>query len=114
MRQFMERYDLLVTPAVAVPAFDAKPAGHQTLTPETMRAFDDHGKSARTVDEGVDEAREAFRRAGEAALLLADAGTFCFLCCQRWLQVLCILLLLLCRGSHLERSVVVLHVIMHV
>ncbi len=36
MRVFMERFDLLVTPAVAVPAFDAKPAGHQTLVPETM------------------------------------------------------------------------------
>jgi len=36
MRQFMQRYDLLVTPSVAVPAFDAKPAGHQTLTPESM------------------------------------------------------------------------------
>ncbi len=36
MRQFMTRYDLLVTPAVAVPAFDAKPAGHQPMTPETM------------------------------------------------------------------------------
>ncbi|MFO1025022.1 MAG: amidase [Acetobacteraceae bacterium] len=36
MRVFMERYDLLVTPSVAVPAFDAKEAGHQRLTPETM------------------------------------------------------------------------------
>jgi len=36
MRQFMQRYDLLVTPSVAVPAFDAKPAGHQPLTPENM------------------------------------------------------------------------------
>ena len=36
MRQFMQRYDLLVTPTVAVPAFDAKPAGHQPLTPENM------------------------------------------------------------------------------
>ena len=36
MRQFMQRYDLLITPSVAVPAFDAKPAGHQTLTPEAM------------------------------------------------------------------------------
>jgi aspartyl-tRNA(Asn)/glutamyl-tRNA(Gln) amidotransferase subunit A len=39
MRVFMERYDLLVTPAVAVPAFDAKPAGHQVLTPETMLSW---------------------------------------------------------------------------
>ena len=36
MRQFMQRYDLLVTPAVAVPAFDARPAGHSALTPENM------------------------------------------------------------------------------
>jgi aspartyl-tRNA(Asn)/glutamyl-tRNA(Gln) amidotransferase subunit A len=36
MRQFMQRVDLLVTPSVAVPAFDARPAGHTPLTPETM------------------------------------------------------------------------------
>ncbi len=36
MRQFMERYDLLVTPAVAVPAFDAKPAGHREMTLENF------------------------------------------------------------------------------
>jgi aspartyl-tRNA(Asn)/glutamyl-tRNA(Gln) amidotransferase subunit A len=36
MRQFMQRYDLLVTPAVAVPAFDARPAGSVPLTPESM------------------------------------------------------------------------------
>ena len=36
MRQFMQRYDLLVTPSVAVPAFDARPAGHSPLTPENM------------------------------------------------------------------------------
>jgi aspartyl-tRNA(Asn)/glutamyl-tRNA(Gln) amidotransferase subunit A len=36
MRQFMQRYDLLVTPTVAVPAFDAKPAGHTTLEPDNM------------------------------------------------------------------------------
>ena len=36
MRQFMQRYDLLVTPSVAVPAFDAKPAGHTKLNPESM------------------------------------------------------------------------------
>ncbi len=36
MRQFMQRYDLLVTPAVAVPAFDAQPAGHSPLTPQNM------------------------------------------------------------------------------
>jgi hypothetical protein len=36
MRQFMQRYDLLVTPAVAVPAFDARPAGAQPLTPQNM------------------------------------------------------------------------------
>jgi aspartyl-tRNA(Asn)/glutamyl-tRNA(Gln) amidotransferase subunit A len=36
MRQFMLRHDLLVTPAVAVPAFDAKPAGHARMDPATM------------------------------------------------------------------------------
>jgi aspartyl-tRNA(Asn)/glutamyl-tRNA(Gln) amidotransferase subunit A len=36
MRVFMQRYDLLVTPSVAVPAFDAMPAGHATLTPRNM------------------------------------------------------------------------------
>lgn len=36
MRQFMQRHDLLVTPAVAVPAFDARAAGSVKLTPENM------------------------------------------------------------------------------
>jgi aspartyl-tRNA(Asn)/glutamyl-tRNA(Gln) amidotransferase subunit A len=36
MRQFMQKYDLLVTPSVAVPAFDARSAGQQTMTPEAM------------------------------------------------------------------------------
>lgn len=36
MRQFMQTYDLLVTPAVAVPAFDVRPAGQQSMTPEAM------------------------------------------------------------------------------
>jgi aspartyl-tRNA(Asn)/glutamyl-tRNA(Gln) amidotransferase subunit A len=36
MRQFMQRWDLLVTPSVAVPAFDAKPAGHAPMEPATM------------------------------------------------------------------------------
>ena len=36
MRQFMQRYDLLVTPTVAVPAFDAVPAGTRPMTPESM------------------------------------------------------------------------------
>jgi aspartyl-tRNA(Asn)/glutamyl-tRNA(Gln) amidotransferase subunit A len=36
MRQFMLRYDLLVTPSVAVPAFDAKPAGQTPLDPVAM------------------------------------------------------------------------------
>jgi aspartyl-tRNA(Asn)/glutamyl-tRNA(Gln) amidotransferase subunit A len=36
MRQFMQRFDLLVTPTVAVPAFDAKPAGHTPFDPATM------------------------------------------------------------------------------
>jgi len=36
MRQFMQQWDLLVTPAVAVPAFDARPAGHAALNPQSM------------------------------------------------------------------------------
>ena len=36
MRRFMERFELLVTPSVAVPAFPARPAGHTPLTPEAM------------------------------------------------------------------------------
>ena len=36
MRQFMQRWDLLVTPAVAVPAFDARPAGHSPMDPAAM------------------------------------------------------------------------------
>ena len=36
LRQFMQRYDLIATPAVAVPAFEARPAGHTPLSPEAM------------------------------------------------------------------------------
>lgn len=36
MRQFMQQYDLLLTPAVAVPAFDARPAGQVPMTAESM------------------------------------------------------------------------------
>jgi aspartyl-tRNA(Asn)/glutamyl-tRNA(Gln) amidotransferase subunit A len=36
MRQFMQRHDLLVTPTLAVPAFDAKPAGHAPMDPKAM------------------------------------------------------------------------------
>jgi aspartyl-tRNA(Asn)/glutamyl-tRNA(Gln) amidotransferase subunit A len=36
MRQFMQRYDLLLTPAVSVPAFDALPAGHSPMNPAAM------------------------------------------------------------------------------
>ncbi len=36
MRQFMQRFDLLVTPTVAVPAFDAKAAGHAPMEPVAM------------------------------------------------------------------------------
>jgi len=36
MRQFMQRYDLLVTPSVAVPAFEARPAGTVPMDPEAM------------------------------------------------------------------------------
>ncbi len=42
MRQWMKSrsnplgYDLLITPAVSIPAFDANPAGHTPMTPEAM------------------------------------------------------------------------------
>jgi aspartyl-tRNA(Asn)/glutamyl-tRNA(Gln) amidotransferase subunit A len=36
MRQLMQRYDLIVTPSVAVPAFDARPAGSVPLDPASM------------------------------------------------------------------------------
>lgn len=36
MRQFMQRWDLLLTPSVAVPAFDARPAGQGPMNPETL------------------------------------------------------------------------------
>lgn len=36
MRQFMQRYDLLITPTVTIPAFDALPAGHRAMDPETF------------------------------------------------------------------------------
>jgi aspartyl-tRNA(Asn)/glutamyl-tRNA(Gln) amidotransferase subunit A len=36
LRQFMQRYDLLVTPAVAVPAFDVRAPGAAPMTPEAM------------------------------------------------------------------------------
>ena len=36
MRQFMQRFDLLLTPSVAVPAFDALPAGHSMMDPAAM------------------------------------------------------------------------------
>ena len=36
MRQFMQRHDLLVTPSVAVPAFDVRPPGQVAMTPEAM------------------------------------------------------------------------------
>ncbi len=36
LRQFMQRFDLLVTPTVAVAAFDARPPGQDALTPAGM------------------------------------------------------------------------------
>ncbi len=36
MRQFMGDWDLLVTPSVAVPAFDARAAGHSPMDPAAM------------------------------------------------------------------------------
>ncbi len=36
MRQFMQRWDLLVTPSVSVPAFEARPAGHGPMSAQAM------------------------------------------------------------------------------
>ena len=36
MRQFMQRFDLLVTPAVSIPAFEARAAGTVTMNPVSM------------------------------------------------------------------------------
>ena len=36
MRQFMQRYDLILTPSTAVPAFKALPAGHSAMNSEAM------------------------------------------------------------------------------
>ena len=36
LRQFMQRFDLIATPAVAVPAFEARPAGHSPMNPAAM------------------------------------------------------------------------------
>jgi aspartyl-tRNA(Asn)/glutamyl-tRNA(Gln) amidotransferase subunit A len=36
MRQFMTRWDVLITPAVAVPAFDARPVGHSPMDSTAM------------------------------------------------------------------------------
>jgi len=36
MRQFMQDWDLLLTPTLAVPAFEARPAGSVPMTPESM------------------------------------------------------------------------------
>ena len=36
MRQFMQRYDLLVTPAVSIPAFEAREAGTVAMNPVSM------------------------------------------------------------------------------
>jgi aspartyl-tRNA(Asn)/glutamyl-tRNA(Gln) amidotransferase subunit A len=36
LRQFMQRFDLILTPSTAVTAFQARPAGHSPMTPEVM------------------------------------------------------------------------------
>jgi len=36
MRQFMQRFDLILTPSTAVPAFKAQPAGHSPMTSQAM------------------------------------------------------------------------------
>jgi aspartyl-tRNA(Asn)/glutamyl-tRNA(Gln) amidotransferase subunit A len=36
LRQFMQRFDLILTPSTAVTAFKARPAGHSPMNPEAM------------------------------------------------------------------------------
>ena len=36
LRQFMQRFDLILTPSTAVPAFPARPAGHSPMTSQAM------------------------------------------------------------------------------
>ena len=36
MRQFMQGFDLLLTPAISIPAFAAEPAGHRPMDPQAM------------------------------------------------------------------------------
>ena len=36
LRQFMQRFDLIATPTVAVPGFEARPAGHTPIDPATL------------------------------------------------------------------------------
>lgn len=36
LRQFMQRFDVILTPSTAVPAFKARPAGHSPMTSEAM------------------------------------------------------------------------------
>lgn len=39
MRLFMTEFDLLITPAVAIPAFEARPAGSVPMTAESMLSW---------------------------------------------------------------------------
>jgi aspartyl-tRNA(Asn)/glutamyl-tRNA(Gln) amidotransferase subunit A len=39
MSEFMTRYDVLVTPSVAIPAFEARPAGAVPMTPQSMLSW---------------------------------------------------------------------------
>ena len=39
MRQFMQRYDLLVTPSIAVPAFEVREPGSVPMSAEAMLAW---------------------------------------------------------------------------
>ena len=36
LRQFMQGYDLIATPSVSVPAFEARPAGHTPIDPAAL------------------------------------------------------------------------------
>ncbi len=46
-----------------------------TMPDATVRAFDDHGTLARTIDSGIDEARDTLARVAEVGVDIADVAT---------------------------------------
>ena len=81
LRQFMQRFDLIATPTLAVPAFDARPAGHTPMDPEAMLAwtpfsypFNLSQQPACTIPCGLTTGRPADRPAARRADVRRRAG----------------------------------------